>query len=138
MLPTDLKERAQVCRWVMFAMTELEQPLMAHHQAGSHRKEAIMPTWAYIFEHPDTDPDEDRCILDRQGQRTLLVPVSDPGDVADVARRLVLDNGGELIELRGGFAPAVGNRVPVGHVTFAFDSIQAAAAYAARFSTDKK
>jgi glutathione S-transferase len=27
LLPTDLKERAQVYRWVMFAMTELEQPL---------------------------------------------------------------------------------------------------------------
>lgn len=27
LLPRDLKERAQVYRWVMFAMTELEQPL---------------------------------------------------------------------------------------------------------------
>jgi glutathione S-transferase len=27
LLPTDLKDRAQVYRWVMFAMTELEQPL---------------------------------------------------------------------------------------------------------------
>ncbi|GGX99199.1 glutathione S-transferase [Litchfieldella qijiaojingensis] len=27
LLPTDIKERAQVYRWVMFAMTELEQPL---------------------------------------------------------------------------------------------------------------
>jgi glutathione S-transferase len=27
LLPTGLKERAQVYRWVMFAMTELEQPL---------------------------------------------------------------------------------------------------------------
>ena len=27
LLPTDLKERAQVYRWVMFAMTEIEQPL---------------------------------------------------------------------------------------------------------------
>ena len=27
LLPTDLKGRAQVYRWVMFAMTELEQPL---------------------------------------------------------------------------------------------------------------
>ena len=27
LMPTDLKERAQVYRWVMFAMTELEQPL---------------------------------------------------------------------------------------------------------------
>lgn len=33
LLPTDLKERAQVYRWIMFAMTELEQPLwrMAKH-----------------------------------------------------------------------------------------------------------
>lgn len=27
LLPADLKERAQVYRWIMFAMTELEQPL---------------------------------------------------------------------------------------------------------------
>src|SRR5262245_28140936 len=27
LMPTDLEERAQVYRWVMFAMTELEQPL---------------------------------------------------------------------------------------------------------------
>jgi glutathione S-transferase len=27
LLPTDLRERAQVYRWMMFAMTELEQPL---------------------------------------------------------------------------------------------------------------
>lgn len=27
LLPTDLKARAQVYRWIMFAMTELEQPL---------------------------------------------------------------------------------------------------------------
>jgi glutathione S-transferase len=27
LMPTDLKQRAQVYRWVMFAMTELEQPL---------------------------------------------------------------------------------------------------------------
>ncbi len=27
LLPTDLRERAQVYRWVMFAMTEIEQPL---------------------------------------------------------------------------------------------------------------
>ena len=33
LLPTDLKERAQAYRWIMFAMTELEQPLwrMAKH-----------------------------------------------------------------------------------------------------------
>ena len=27
LLPTDLKQRSQVYRWIMFAMTELEQPL---------------------------------------------------------------------------------------------------------------
>jgi glutathione S-transferase len=33
LMPTDLKQRAQVYRWIMFAMTELEQPLwrMAKH-----------------------------------------------------------------------------------------------------------
>ncbi len=98
-------------------------------------------SWAYIYEHPATDPVVDRVVIDRGGQRTSLVPVPDASMAADVARALV-DEGVELIELCGGFplplaaavASAVGHRVPVGHVTFAVDSVSGAAAYSERFA----
>jgi hypothetical protein len=98
-------------------------------------------TWAYIFEHDGTDPVADRTIIERAGQRTLLVPVPSPSDAPEVARRLVEEEGASLIELCGGFAladasrvaDAVGDRVPVGHVTFAVDAVPAAARFNAAF-----
>lgn len=97
-------------------------------------------SWAYIYEHPGADPVADRFVLDRGGQRTLLVPVPTAASAPDTARALV-DEGVGLIELCGGFAladaarvaEAVGDRVPVGHVTFAIDAIPGAAAYSAAF-----
>jgi hypothetical protein len=102
-----------------------------------------MTTWAFIYEHPGGDPHRDRFVLDRDGQRSLMVPVPDSNVAAAVARQLVAE-GVELIELCGGFpvavaaavADAVGDGVPVGHVTFSADAIQAAAAYNARFEQD--
>jgi len=99
-------------------------------------------SWAYIYEHPDTDPAADRVVIDRGGQRTLLVPVPAASMAADVARALVAE-GVELIELCGGFsvtaaaavATAVEGQVPVGHVTFAVDSVKGAAAYSERFTS---
>jgi hypothetical protein len=93
-------------------------------------------TWAYIYEHPGTDPVADRRVIDRGGQRTLLVPVPDPTGASIVAQNLVAEGVG-LIELCGGFSlpaaaevtAAVGGRVPVGHVTFAVDSVRGAADY---------
>ena len=95
-----------------------------------------MLTWAYIYEHPGSDPTTHRHVLEREGQRTLLVPVADPGLAPDVARDLVAEGVG-LIELCGGLtlaaaatvAAAVDGRVPVGHVTFAVDAVHGAAAY---------
>ena len=100
-------------------------------------------TWAYLYEHPDTDPAADRVVIDRGGQRTLLVPVPEASLAVDVARALV-DEGIELIELCGGFSltaaaavvAALGGRVPVGHVTFAVDSVAGAAAYGERAGSD--
>src|SRR6185312_3627469 len=97
-----------------------------------------MSTWAYLYEHPGTDPRADRHVLDRAGQRTLLVPVPDAAAAPAVAVELVAEGVG-LIELCGGFplaaaarvAEAVGGRVPVGHVVFAVDAVAGAAAYAA-------
>ena len=97
-------------------------------------------TWAYVYEHPGADPRADRFTLDRDGQRTLLVPVSDAAQAPAVAVDLVAE-GVQLIELCGGFplaaaarvAEAVDGRVPVGHVTFAVDSAPGVAAYGAAF-----
>ncbi|WP_328472801.1 DUF6506 family protein [Actinoplanes sp. NBC_00393] len=94
-------------------------------------------TWAYIYEHPETDPVMDRRVIDRGGQRTVLVPVPDPAQAAQVAQDLIAE-GVTLIELCGGFSlpaaaavsAAVAGRVPVGHVTFAVDSVRGAADYA--------
>lgn len=99
-----------------------------------------MATWAYIFEHPDTDPRTDRLTLDRAGQTTLLIPVTGPSEAAELVDELIADGVG-LIELCGGFttndvsavAARAAGRIPVGHVTFAMDSIRQAAAYAAAF-----
>ena len=101
-------------------------------------------TWAYIYEHPDTDPLADRFIIDRSDQRTLLVPVADAARAPAVAVDLVAE-GVQLIELCGGFplaaaarvAEAVQGRVPIGHVTFAVDSTPGAAAYSAAFDDDR-
>jgi uncharacterized protein DUF6506 len=97
-------------------------------------------TWAYVYEHPGADPLADRFVLDRRDQRTLLVPVPDAARAPAVAVGLVAE-GVQLIELCGGFplaaaarvAEAVRGRVPVGHVTFAVDSVPGAAAYGAAF-----
>ncbi|MFE9193365.1 DUF6506 family protein [Micromonospora sp. NPDC007208] len=97
-------------------------------------------SWAYIYEHPGSDPVADRVVLDRDGQRTYLVPVPDPVLAPAVAVNLLAE-GVALIELCGGFAlaaaarvaEAVGGRVPVGHVTFAVDSVRGATRYGELF-----
>lgn len=97
-----------------------------------------MTTWAFIYEHPGSDPIADRHVLDRGGQRTVLVPVPSPSAAPVVAEALIAD-GVQLIELCGGFPltvaasvrAAVPEYIPVGHVTFAADSVLPAAAYAA-------
>lgn len=98
-------------------------------------------SWAYIYEHPETDPVADRTVIERAGQRTLLVPVSSSAEAPGVARRLVDEDGVGLVELCGGFslvdaarvAEELAGDVPVGHVTFAVDSTKAVTEYAQRF-----
>jgi hypothetical protein len=98
-------------------------------------------SWAYIYEHPNTDPAADRTVVDRGGQRTLLVPVPSAADGPAVARRLIEDDGVTLIELCGGFSfvdaarvvEEVKGEVPVGHVAFAVDSAQGVVDYGEAF-----
>ncbi|OWY60284.1 hypothetical protein B7486_70005 [cyanobacterium TDX16] len=96
-----------------------------------------MITWAYIYEHPGADPGRDRSELERDGQRSLMVPVAAAADAARVAAALVADEQVQLVELCGGFdlesvtrvVAAVGHQVPVGHVTFSVEALPAAAAF---------
>lgn len=100
-------------------------------------------TWAYIYEHPDSDPEKDRSALDRSGQRTLLVPVPSADVAPRVAQALVADDDVTLIELCGGFAladaakvtEAVGPEIAVGHVTYAVDAVPAVNAYAEAYES---
>jgi predicted polyphosphate/ATP-dependent NAD kinase len=79
-------------------------------------------------------------MIDREDQRTALVPVPDASLAPAVARELVA-SGVELIEMCGGFdvgtvarvVEAVDGEVPVGHVTFAIESISGVAQYKARW-----
>ncbi|MBR8740181.1 DUF6506 family protein [Nocardiopsis sp. MG754419] len=95
-------------------------------------------TWAYVFEHPGTDPIADRTVIDRAGQRTLLVPVPGTDKAPSVAAELAATEGVKLVELCGGFGAAavaavraaVPPEVAVGQVAFGADSVVSAAAFA--------
>jgi Family of unknown function (DUF6506) len=97
-------------------------------------------SWAFIDGQPGADPVADRFVIEREGQRTTLVPVPDEKQATGIAVELV-DEGVELIELCGGFTAveaakvveAVAGRVPVGHVAFSLESVTGAAAYKAKF-----
>lgn len=90
--------------------------------------------WAYLYEHPDTDPVRDRTEIDRAGQRTILVPVTDQDAAPAIATALAAE-GVRLIELCGGFTLEAAARVranlpdhvAVGHVVFSAESLRAAA-----------
>jgi hypothetical protein len=40
-----------------------------------------------------TDPDADRTVIDRDGQRTLLVPIPSVDEAPEIARRLADEDG---------------------------------------------
>ena len=102
-----------------------------------------MMKWAYIFEHPGSDPATHRLVVETGGQHTVTVAVPDTDGAVAVARELA-KGGVQLIELCGGFPvadvarirAAVPEDVAVGHVTFAVDSLAAAAAYSAAFEAE--
>lgn len=110
------------------------------HHEQVRRPGGTVSSWAYIYGQPGADPAADRFVIERDGQRTTLVPVPDESAAASVALDLI-EEGAELIELCGGFGlteaarvvEAVDGRVPVGHVTFALESVTGAAAYKRRF-----
>ncbi len=99
--------------------------------------------WAYMFEHPDTNPVEDRIVVERSGVTSLMVPVPDASAAPAVAVELARE-GVRLIELCGGMtsadaaavAEAVGDAVGVGHVTFSMESLAATARYSSDFAAE--
>jgi len=102
-----------------------------------------MITWAFLYGHPGTDPHADRTVVERDGMRTILVPVPDESQAPAVALDLVESDGAALLELCGGFSAvdaarvveAVQGRVPVGHVAYALESVDGASRYKARFTS---
>ncbi|MFD2792816.1 DUF6506 family protein [Promicromonospora vindobonensis] len=96
-----------------------------------------MAHWAFVYEHPGSDPVRDRHRLGGGGQDTELIPVPTASDAAEIAADLVRE-GVSLIELCGGFdtatvaavVAAVDGRAAVGHVTYSVESLAAGARYA--------
>lgn len=93
-------------------------------------------SWGFIYLGLGTeDPAVDRAVIERGGLKTTIVAVPDREMVAQVAAELV-DAGAQSIELCGAFGPtvtaqviqAVGDRVPVGSVSFGVESVPALAA----------
>jgi len=96
---------------------------------------------AHILMLEGMDTPVDRIVREDGRVRMIIVFVSEPAMVAQVAVDLVNEDGVELIELDGGLGPvwaanvieAIDGRIPVGFVTFGAESLRGAAAYGARY-----
>ncbi len=97
LMPTDLSERAQVYRWSMFAVTELEQPLwrIARH-SFVYPEEKRLPEDIVLAKEDFVSM---AAILDRHMEGREFI-VGDTISVADCVTAYVLDWGNEngLIE----------------------------------------
>lgn len=95
--------------------------------------------WAFIYLGLGTeDPAVDRAVIERGGLTTTIVAVPDRDAAAQVAVELA-DDGAQTIELCGAFSTmgtaqvieAVGDRVPVGSVSYGAEFAPALAAFLA-------
>ena len=98
-LPSDVRERAQVQRWILFAVTELEQPLWRitkHTQLypEADRRPAEVPLASREFEAMAQVLDEHL-----RGRRFV---VGETATIADFVTAYTLDWGNE-VQLLGGF-----------------------------------
>jgi Family of unknown function (DUF6506) len=93
-------------------------------------------SWGFIYLGLGSEePAVDRAVIHRGGLITTIVAVPDRESAVQVAIELV-EGGAKSIELCGAFGPtttaqvlqAVGDRVPVGSVTYGMESIPALAA----------
>ncbi|MEA3151345.1 MAG: glutathione S-transferase [Gammaproteobacteria bacterium] len=88
LLPADLKLRAQVYRWVMFAMTELEQPLwrIARHTM-LYPKDKRLPADIALASQDFIDM---AAVLDRHMEGRLFI-VGDGMTIADCVTAYLMD-----------------------------------------------
>jgi 2-keto-3-deoxy-6-phosphogluconate aldolase len=93
-------------------------------------------TWGFIYLGTGTeDPQVHRAVIERGGLKTTIVAVPDEEAAVRVAVELV-DAGAQSIELCGAFRStttagvieAVGDRVPVGSVSYGVEAIPGLAA----------
>jgi Family of unknown function (DUF6506) len=93
-------------------------------------------TWGFIYLGSGTeDPQVDRAVIEHGGLKTTIVAVPDEDATVQVAVELV-DAGAQSIELCGAFQAsttarvieAVGDRVPVGSVSYGVEAIPGLAA----------
>jgi glutathione S-transferase len=93
LLPADLKLRAQVYRWVMFAMTELEQPLwrIARHTT-LYPEDKRLPADIALARQDFIDM---AAVLDRHMEGRLFI-VGDGMTIADCVTAYLMDWANEL------------------------------------------
>ena len=98
LLPTDLTERAQVNRWLLFAATELEQPLwrISRHTA-LYPEDKRLPGDVALARQ---EFEEMGAVLEKHLQGRQFV-VGDRATVADFVMAYTLDWGGEAQLLDG-------------------------------------
>jgi glutathione S-transferase len=98
LLPTDIKQRAQVNRWLLFAATELEQPLwrISRHTA-LYPEEQRLPADVMIASREFRDM---ATVLEKHMQGREFV-VGDSASVADFVMAYTLDWGNEVRLLDG-------------------------------------
>ena len=90
---------------------------------------------AHLFVYPDADPKKHRAVVETSTLSLTIVGNKDFDEAANTAKSLVED-GIQLIELCGGFGPvgtakiieAVGDKVPVGSVSYGLESAEKASA----------
>jgi glutathione S-transferase len=131
LLPADLAERAQVYRWVMFAMTELEQPLwrITRHSALLPTEKRSPQDIALARE----DFDRMSAVLERHMEGRNFI-VGDALTAADCVSAYLMDwaNENGLLEgkpnLQAYFMRLYGRPTAPQRITEAVESLQAAAA----------
>ena len=85
---------------------------------------------AHLFAWPDLDPKKHRAVLETPTISITIVGNKDVDEAAKTAKRLVKEEGIQLIELCGGFGPvdtakiieAVGAEIPVASVSYSLES----------------
>ena len=89
-----------------------------------------MLKWAFLFVHSDADSKKSRATVNTPTSGMTVVGVKDFNEAANT--KSLVDEGVKFIELCGGFGPvgtakvleAVGDKVPVGSVSYGIESME--------------